>query len=749
MKTKTFFDIKKKLMILLLTIAIVPIVIVSLILGSYLKGVLYDNFSSSATKEVRQVDNTINTYFETIKENCKLLATSPVVKRADNTVTNYSSKKGENGKVKNTPLQNGGIEAEIFKSYLNFSGTHPNTAYAYMGTINGGYIQWPDSDLPAEYDPRIRPWYKLAMEHKGEVVTTEPYYWAVDDSVILSTVTTIENQSGSVIGVQGLDVSLKGLTDIIKKIRIGNSGYIIMTTKDGTILADPKRPELNFKNISELNVSEFNNISELKDSTLEISLNSKSYLANIYTSPKTGWKFIALMDKDELMSTVTKMQYFIFMLGVLFVLITGVTSLVFAKRFSSPIVAAANFSKEIAIGNLTIEKLKSGTKDEIGILISAANEMQDNLKNMISRVTSVATELVATSQELTATSEEAGSAMQEIMSSIEETAVQVEQDVQNNQRGVVKATEAMSELSGSIQEIAYNAEEQASKVIVMAETTSQMVAALQEITANTQTVAEASKQNLLEAKSGEKAIIDIIRSMQEIKDTVFNAAQRISELGDYSHKIGIIVDVIEDIADQTNLLALNAAIEAARAGEHGKGFAVVADEVRKLAEKSARSTGEIRDLISKVQQSTRDSVKAIERGTLEVETGVVRSEDAGLTLNRIISNVTNTDSQIESISAGLEQISASSTEIVKSVESVSAIATTNSNASRVMSKMANNVTEAIDELSNAANESSNSVRETAAAATKIIEIGQNIATATEGLDSIAQDLQEQISHFRV
>lgn len=238
----------------------------------------------------------------------------------------------------------------------------------------------------------------------------------------------------------------------------------------------------------------------------------------------------------------------------------------------------------------------------------------------------------------------------------------------------VEATaSASTQISSSSEEMAAGAQEQSAQTTEIAGAIEQMTSTILQTTKNAASAAEQAKNAGLAAQEGGVVIKETIEGMNRIAEVVKNAAQTVQELGASSEQIGTIVQVIDDIADQTNLLALNAAIEAARAGEQGRGFAVVADEVRKLAERTTKATKEIGDMIKKIQKDTSGAVKSMELGTAEVEKGIQFAEKSGKSLNEIIVNANSVVDVINQVAAASEEQSSAAEQISKSIEGISSV----------------------------------------------------------------------------
>ena len=232
---------------------------------------------------------------------------------------------------------------------------------------------------------------------------------------------------------------------------------------------------------------------------------------------------------------------------------------------------------------------------------------------------------------------------------------------------------AATEIAASSEEMARGMDEQKNQVVQISAAVEEMSASVVEVARQAVTAAENADESGKVAEDGGSVVGETVLTMQEIRESVLNSSKIVAELGRRGDEIGEIIAVINDIADQTNLLALNAAIEAARAGEHGRGFAVVADEVRKLADRTTEATEEVAKTIRAIQSETRVAVEHMEGGSERVERGVSRASQAGESLDGIVARTRDVASMIRSIAAAAEQQSAAGTQISRGVEGISAV----------------------------------------------------------------------------
>ncbi|MGD8191248.1 methyl-accepting chemotaxis protein [Brevibacillus ginsengisoli] len=383
---------------------------------------------------------------------------------------------------------------------------------------------------------------------------------------------------------------------------------------------------------------------------------------------------------------------YLMLLGIL----VGITAIilltiiyVFFRKFK-PLTLVSNKMLELSRneGDLTA-RLQVETKDEIGQLAQGFNTFLGNLQAMIQKMNAAILQIASTAEQLSAGAEQTSKATEEVSTTIQEIAIGSEKQVQSVHYGL----KSMKEMASGVGEISLYADE----VSALAGTTTDV------------------------SMEGVKSIQQSVNQMNSIHTTMLGLADVVRGLGDQSQEIGQINEAITSIAAQTNLLALNAAIEAARAGEHGRGFAVVADEVRKLAEQSSRSAQQIAELITNIQVETQRAVNAMNKGTNEVVVGIEVVNTAGQSFTHIHNSIRKVAEKINQVLAVSKEVSTGTKQVVQSIEQIQGVAETAASGTQNVS----------------------------AASEEQLASMEEITSSASSLAKMAEELQELVGKFKV
>ncbi|MGG1599046.1 methyl-accepting chemotaxis protein [Paenibacillus naphthalenovorans] len=385
---------------------------------------------------------------------------------------------------------------------------------------------------------------------------------------------------------------------------------------------------------------------------------------------------------DSVVTTVLFLSVFACILAVLI-------GVYITRIIKKPILTIAASAKEISSGILTGDDIKVKNRDEIADLANSFNQMKMNLRHLIGQVSNNAKQVSATSHDL--------------FESAEQTS---------------KATE---QISIAIQEVALGSEKQVHSAAEANQAAAEILRGMNQAALSIQSVADLTTTANEKATAGNKVVTQAMEQMNVMQRSVGHTAEVMNALGEKSKEIGHIVQLITEISNQTNLLALNAAIEAARAGEHGRGFAVVADEVRKLAEQSGDAAGQIRQLIGEVQAEADKAVQSMDEGATVILEGIQMVHQSGEAFRDIVKAIEQVAAESQEVSAIIEQVNSSSQSMAEMMEGVAHIA----------------------------EQSAGNTQNVAASAEEQNASMEEISASAESLSKMAQDLQEMISKFKV
>ncbi|SCZ26277.1 methyl-accepting chemotaxis sensory transducer with Cache sensor [Pseudomonas sp. NFACC48-1] len=594
-------NIKQKLTWAFATIACLPVILVAVLVVLNLRDAAKANFLDSSGREIRQIDNGMKQFFDGISQNVEFFAKDPRIVAAKD-LKNYSG-----ADAAQTPLPEN--NKQLLEIFDRFAKSHPTTAYLSVGLADGGYASWPDDPKISNYDPRVRPWYKAAVASPGNTVRTDAYYWAPDDVSLIGIVHTIADASGKLVGVVGLDVSLKQLTELVKNIKLGESGYLMLVEANGNVLVDAADAKHNFKPLADLGPN-YAELAKSSDGVTQIEIDGVPYMANVVSSKGLGWRFIGLIKRDEVMAGASRLTWLIAAIAAVLAVVFALVGASFASVIVRPIRGVANGLQEIAEGegDLT-RKLTVQGKDETATLAGWFNQFLGMIAQLMQRI---------------------GSASSDLQTAAADTShvAQNMNDAAGRQRQAVELVST-----------AFN----------------EMVATANEVARSCSQAASSADEGYRDVHDGQHHIGEATGSVMKLSDDLQKSTQTMQALEQDSKNINTILDTIRSIAEQTNLLALNAAIEAARAGDQGRGFAVVADEVRALARRTADSTGEIDSLLGNLARRTQEVTQQMQSSLQVSQTSVERIQQARDSFDKIRNSVDSIRDQNTQIATAAEE----------------------------------------------------------------------------------------------
>ncbi|WP_035796702.1 methyl-accepting chemotaxis protein [Clostridium akagii] len=557
------------------------------------------------------------------------------------------------------------FEPNLYKNGVKYFGP-----YAYKTTAG---ITYTDEYSDPKYDYLSQDWY-TSTQKANKVVWSEPYF---DDATKVTMITTsvpMYSATNKFIGVTTGDINLSQLQKIVNSMKVGTKGKAILLTKDGKYLAGADTAKIMKVKISSddnksLATAGKNLLSQNKGVATFTDNNgvNKVYYS---TESELGWKICLIIPQSELNASSANLLIISLIVIAITLFLLVIVILLYSGYLTNRLKPVNLLSKNIALGNLATDSLVVKGDDEISQMSENLNTMVENLRNIVQEVSSTLENVVATSEELSSNTEQTQLASEQIAKALQDVAG-----------------------GGETQTILTN------KAVVV---TDDIFNQIKSILSNVNKANIASKKAYSKAKTGDIVVLAALAKMSKIETKVGVSSTIIDTLGQKSGEISNIISLITSIAEQTNLLALNAAIEAARAGEHGKGFAVVADEVRKLAEQSQVASNHISTLVSEIQKDVKSAVDSMKDGTESVKEGIEAVQDVGKTFNTILVEVDSVSVQTQEIENRADKVYEGTESLVVSIASINKITSESNDSTQTIAASTEEQTASMKEVANVA-----------------------------------------------
>jgi methyl-accepting chemotaxis protein len=544
----------------------------------------------------------------------------------------------------------------------NIKATDKTIINVYVGTESGMFYTDPKLDLPDGFDHRTRDWYIQAVQNPGQVIITDPYVDAGTGQMVISLTMAVEN-NGTLVGVAGMDIELNALSRSLSDIKVGDSGYIYITDKNGRLISHPEQSLIGTDTVTTLSI--WDEVKTNHSGFTSYEYEKEKRFASYETSDMTGWKVISSMNTSELSKDTRRIQDTIILVSLLAIIFSTIIAILFSNPISKNIRKLLAAFDRLSHGDLTTT-ITINSKDEFHLLSKHFNEMSGNISVLIRNVNDASTTVLDTSVTLANMAEETNASLSEVARAVEEVANGATKQAQNASDGATNINDLADKLTG--------------------------------IESSNETMDAMSKNARELTLRGLEDVAILIQNSDSTLQSTSKVSELVSATNESMKQINTISDTIDMITSQTNLLSLNASIEATRAGENGRGFAVVAAEIRSLAEQSKVSTVKIKRIVEDIFERTELSVKAMDVTNQNVKEQVTLVNQTQNLFNEIIDAVRILSEKISEIRHHADDISENKNQIVAQIENISAISQESASATEEVTASAEQITVTMDEI---------------------------------------------------
>lgn len=694
-----------------ITITIISIVaVICAVVGFQLYKKNIAQFDEFTEQQFSNIERSINLFIRNGKNTVTMLAENPAVKNADETLYNNT---GERKDIVYT--HDGKTEQDIKELFVRMDKNYEEFKEIYMGTRWGGFVTSWTEEYQQGFDPRTRPWYKNAAEANGNVIIT-PVYVSTDGSPVVALARAIKDPRGAVLGCIGLDLDLTDLASRISSIRIGKTGYCMLMQNDGLILADPKHTDYNLKTLKETDIPAFNEIDKMKEGSAFIMLDGKTWKVSVFSLPEVNWKVALFIEQNEILSLFYTLLKNMILIGLFMFVLYFTLAFIFAGALKRYFKRLEIVFGKIASGDLT-DRLAVKKNNEVGRIMMNLNTAIENNHTMICLLKDEADKMNSIGSQLSSSMEETAAAIKQIGENVKG----VKEKAMSQAAGVTETVATVEQINGRLSRLV-------SSIEMQTESINESSVVITRMAENTVKIAKTLDQN--------NELIKTVYGQTKVgKDGARTANEIVKQIAEKSASLLEASQIIQNIASQTNLLAMNAAIEAAHAGESGKGFAVVADEIRKLAEGSNLQGKQIAAVIKETTEIIHNITEA---GS--------RAEKTFIDVYNLVSQISEKEDSILEVMREQEE---NGKHVLDAIKRINDVTSEIDSASAEMLEGGNQIGQEMQKLAEITLETTDSMNEIASGADQITIAVKEVSDITQKNKASIENLSNEVSKFKV
>ncbi|MGI0511087.1 HAMP domain-containing protein [Treponema denticola] len=697
-----------------ITITIISIVaVICAVVGFQLYKKNIAQFDEFTAQQFSNIERSINLFIQNGKNTVTMLAENPTVKNADETLYNYT---GERKDIVYT--HNGKTEQDITALFVRMDKNYEEFKEIYMGTRWGGFVSSLSEEDEQGFDPRTRPWYKAAAAANGEVIITPVYISTISTggSPVVALAQAIKDPEGAFLGCIGLDLNLTDLASRVSSIRIGKTGYCMLMQNDGLILADPKHTDYNLKTLKETDIPAFNEIDKMKEGSAFIMLDGKTWKVSVFSLPEVNWKVALFIEQNEILSLFYTLLKNMILIGLFMFVLYFTLAFIFAGALKRYFKRLEIVFGKIASGDLT-DRLAVKKNNEVGRIMMNLNTAIENNHTMICLLKDEADKMNSIGSQLSSSMEETAAAIKQIGENVKG----VKEKAMSQAAGVTETVATVEQINGRLSRLV-------SSIEMQTESINESSVVITRMAENTVKIAKTLDQN--------NELIKTVYGQTKVgKDGARTANEIVKQIAEKSASLLEASQIIQNIASQTNLLAMNAAIEAAHAGESGKGFAVVADEIRKLAEGSNLQGKQIAAVIKETTEIIHNITEA---GS--------RAEKTFIDVYNLVSQISEKEDSILEVMREQEE---NGKHVLDAIKRINDVTSEIDSASAEMLEGGNQIGQEMQKLAEITLETTDSMNEIASEADQITIAVKEVSDITQKNKASIENLSNEVSKFKV